>query len=119
MHQDPSGPGVALEKSTIPEKSGFSGSFGPGRRNIGVFKKGITESDNVAYLLQLAKVRGGVCIRFGKQGEGEEGKRGKGGKKAGACRLNKNNIRQGQHLSRARTIRGKDNIRQHRQAGNS
>ena len=40
MHQDPSGPGVALEKSTIPEKSGFSGSFGPGRCNIGVFKKG-------------------------------------------------------------------------------
>ena len=97
MHQDPSGPGVALEKSTIPEKSGFSGSFGPGRPNIGVFKKGITESDNVAYLLQLAKVRGGVCIGLGKQGKGEEGKRGKGGKKAGACRLNKNNIRQGQH----------------------
>ena len=113
MHQDPSGPGVALEKSTIPEKSGFSGSFGPGRPNISVFKKGITESDNVAYLLQLAKVGGGVCIRLGKQGEGEEGKRGKGGKKAGACRLDNNNISQRQHLSRARTIRGKDNIRQY------
>ena len=27
MHQEPSGPGVALEKSTIPEKSGSSGSW--------------------------------------------------------------------------------------------
>ena len=27
MHHDPSGPGVALEKSTIPEKSGSSGSW--------------------------------------------------------------------------------------------
>lgn len=26
IHQDPSGPGVAFEKSTIPEKSGSSGS---------------------------------------------------------------------------------------------
>ena len=32
MHQEPSGPGVAVEKSTIPEKSGFSGSFGPGQQ---------------------------------------------------------------------------------------
>ena len=39
MHQDPSGPGVALEKSTIPEKSGFSGSFGPSGQNICVFQK--------------------------------------------------------------------------------
>ena len=37
MHQDPSGPGVALEKSTMPEKSGFSGSFGPGWNIVGVF----------------------------------------------------------------------------------
>ena len=27
MHQDPSGPGLALEKSTTPEKSGSSGSW--------------------------------------------------------------------------------------------
>ena len=27
MHHEPSGPGVALEKSTIPEKSGSSGSW--------------------------------------------------------------------------------------------
>ena len=39
MHQDPSGPGVALEKSTIPEKSGFSGSFGPRQTLHGVSSK--------------------------------------------------------------------------------
>ena len=27
MHQEPSGPGLALEKSTIPVKSGSSGSW--------------------------------------------------------------------------------------------
>ena len=88
MHQDPSGPGVALEKSTIPEKSGFSGSFGPSGQNICVFQKmSSKKNQNLASLLQLADVWGRVCIGLGKERQGEEGKRGKGGKKAGACRL--------------------------------
>ena len=70
MHQEPSGPGVAVEKSTIPEKSGFSGSFGPGwatvvaskansGRDCGVIKR------NLARLLQLPDVWGRVCSGVG------------------------------------------------------
>ena len=50
------------------------------------------KNKNLASLLQLADVWGGVCIGLGKERQGEESKRGKGGKKAGACRLNKNFI---------------------------
>ena len=105
MHQDPSGPGVALEKSTIPEKSGFSGSFGPGQSTLECLQKKVILKN--ACLLQLAKVWRGVCIGLGKEGKGEEGKRGKGGKKTGACRLNKNNVRQ----YYARVMSGKGNYK--------
>ena len=81
MHQEPSGPGVAVEKSTIPEKSGFSGSFGPGRatmvasktnygQDCGVIKR------NLARLLKLPDVWRRVCSGVGKEGEGEQSQRG-------------------------------------------
>ena len=77
MHQEPSGPGVAVEKSTIPEKSGFSGSFGPrwakvvaskanSGKTCGVIKR------NLARLLKLPDVWRRVCSGVGEEGEGEQ-----------------------------------------------
>ena len=82
MHQEPSGPGVADEKSTIPEKSGFSGSFGPGWATVVASKMVASKANsgqhcgvikrNLARLLQLPDVWGRVCSWVGEEGEGEQ-----------------------------------------------
>ena len=77
MHQEPSGPGVAVEKSTIPEKSGFSGSFGPGWATVVASKANsgqhcVVIKRNLACLLKLPDVWGRVCSWVGEEGEGEQ-----------------------------------------------
>ena len=47
-------------------------------------------SDNLAILLELADVWGGVCIGIGQEGEGEEGQGGEGGEKARTGGLHNN-----------------------------
>ena len=69
MHQDPSGPGVALEKSTIPEKSGFSGSFGPGQSTLECLHITI----NPGKYLSAAAGQGLVLHRGWHRGEGGGG----------------------------------------------
>ena len=49
-----------------------------------------SEHDNLAILLELADVRGGVCIGLGEEGEGEERQGGEGGEKARTGGLHNN-----------------------------
>ena len=65
MHHDPSGPGVALEKSTTPEKSGSSGSSRWGTDRSGV-ASGAGSASGAAWVLAQStnrKYRDGLAWR--------------------------------------------------------